>query len=269
MAKKYEDLDFTDDFMFGKVLYHNPELCQELLELILNKKIRKICFPETQKSISITGDSKGVRFDIYMEDSENIIYDVEMQTTTNENLPKRSRYYHSMLDLNLIEKGMDYKSLKKCYVIFLCKKNIGRLPIYAYRMRCDADPDVELRDDVRTVFVNSYGSSAGISQELKEFLTYIRTGQASGDPESLTRRLQNCVIHARKRKEWRAEYMTLLMRDQEMREEGLKEGHKEINQLIAALISDNRLDDLKRSAADGPFQEQLLREYGIRKYESV
>ena len=95
MAKEYEELDFTDDFMFGKVLYHNPELCKELLELILNKKIRKICFPETQKSISITGDSKGVRFDVYTEDSENIIYDVEMQTTTNENLPKRSRYYHN------------------------------------------------------------------------------------------------------------------------------------------------------------------------------
>ena len=63
--------------------------------------------------------------------------------------------------------------------------------------------------------------------------------------------------------------MTLLMRDQEMREEGLREGYNEINQLIEALISDNRLDDLKRSTVDGPFQEQLLREYGIRKYENV
>ena len=49
VAKKYEELDFTDDFMFGKVLYHNPDLCRELLELILNRKIKKICFPETQK----------------------------------------------------------------------------------------------------------------------------------------------------------------------------------------------------------------------------
>ena len=53
------------------------------------------------------------------------------------------------------------------------------------------------------------------------------------------------------------------------REEGLKEGHNEINQLIAALISDNRLDDLKRSTIDEPFQKQLLREYRIGKYESI
>ncbi len=64
--------------MFEKVLYYNPELRRELLEMILNRNIKKICFPETQKSIPIIGDSKGVRFDVYTENSENIIYNVEM-----------------------------------------------------------------------------------------------------------------------------------------------------------------------------------------------
>ena len=297
--------NFTDDFMFGKVLYNHPELCRELLELILDKKIRKIQFPEVQKSISVTGDGKGVRFDIYTEDSENIVYDVEMQTTSDENLPKRSRYYHSMLDLSLIEKGRDYKELKKCYVIFICKRNIGRFPIYSYRMRCDAAPEIELGDDTRTIFVNAYGSSKGISKKLREFLAYIKTGEPSNDPKSLTRKLQSCVIQARKHKEWRTEYMTLLMKYQEMmeegrkeglkegrkeglkegrkeglkegrkeglkegRKEGLEEGHIEINQLVAALIADNRMDELKRSAVDKMFQEQLLKEYQIGRYESA
>lgn len=39
MIKKYEDLDFTDDFMFCKVLTSNPELCKELLELIIGRKV--------------------------------------------------------------------------------------------------------------------------------------------------------------------------------------------------------------------------------------
>ena len=37
--KRYEDLTFTDDFMFCKVLQSNPELCKEVTELILGKKI--------------------------------------------------------------------------------------------------------------------------------------------------------------------------------------------------------------------------------------
>ena len=34
MAKKYEELTFTDDFMFCKILELYPEICRELLELI-------------------------------------------------------------------------------------------------------------------------------------------------------------------------------------------------------------------------------------------
>ena len=34
MAKNYDELTFTDDFMFCKVLENNPEICRELLEMI-------------------------------------------------------------------------------------------------------------------------------------------------------------------------------------------------------------------------------------------
>ena len=37
MAKRYEELTFTDDFMFCKVLQNNPDICKELTELILEK----------------------------------------------------------------------------------------------------------------------------------------------------------------------------------------------------------------------------------------
>lgn len=76
--KKYEELKFTDDFMFSKVLQNNPGLCKEILELILDKKINRISAPEKQKTIDITADAKGVRFDIYVEDDRNTVYDVEM-----------------------------------------------------------------------------------------------------------------------------------------------------------------------------------------------
>ena len=39
--------------------------------------------------------------------------------------------------------------------------------------------------------------------------------------------MEEAVYKARNYEEWRQEYMTLLMRDQEMREEGRKEGIKE------------------------------------------
>lgn len=43
-----------------------------------------------------------------------------MQSTDKKNLPKRTRYYQGMIDLNIINKGEDYNKLKKSYVIFIC-----------------------------------------------------------------------------------------------------------------------------------------------------
>ena len=34
-----------------------------------------------------------------------------------DNLPKRMRYYQGMIDLNILEKGENYKNLKKSFVI--------------------------------------------------------------------------------------------------------------------------------------------------------
>ena len=60
--------------------------------------------------------TSGIRFDVYSEDDSGIVYDCEMQTSKKDNLPKRTRYYQGMIDLNLLERGADYKELKKSYV---------------------------------------------------------------------------------------------------------------------------------------------------------
>ncbi|MCR5023823.1 MAG: Rpn family recombination-promoting nuclease/putative transposase [Lachnospiraceae bacterium] len=79
-------------------------MCIELVEMITGRKIKSIIKPESQKSIRLTYDGKGVRFDVYFEDEENVIYDIEMQASKKYNLRKRSRYYQGMIDLNVLGK---------------------------------------------------------------------------------------------------------------------------------------------------------------------
>lgn len=50
--------------------------------------------------------------------------------------------------------------------------------------------------------------------------------------------LKKAVQKAKKHEEWKVEYMTLLMRDNEMREEGRKEGRKD---LLFSLVKDGTL----------------------------
>ena len=105
--KKYEELDITDPFIFAKVM-SEKELCKPLLENILNIKIRDIVYVDYEETIQMTAKSKGIRLDIYVEDDDNTVFNLEMQTTTYKELPKRSRYYQGIIDLNMIEKGESY-----------------------------------------------------------------------------------------------------------------------------------------------------------------
>ena len=136
-TKEYDKLRITDDFMFAKVM-RNQKLCKKLLEVILNVKIDKIEYCEEQKTIDITKDAKSIRLDVYVRDGRDTIYNVEMQTVDTKNLPKRSRYYQGLIDLNLIEKGEVYNKLNKSYVIFICMSDVfkkGR-HIYTFENIC-------------------------------------------------------------------------------------------------------------------------------------
>ena len=208
-SKKYEELTFTDDFMFCKVLENNHELCKELLELLLNIKIKKVESVNKQKSIDITADAKSVRLDVYLEDTEMSVYDVEMQAAIKRDLPKRSRYYQGMIDLNQIEKGAKYSELKKSYIIFICMSDPfeNNLPVYTFENF-------------------AAGSTEDVPDALKEFLNYLKSGMAVEN--TFTGRIDDEVRRARKHLEWRTEYMTLQMHYDEIAEEARAETRNEI-----------------------------------------
>ena len=42
--KQYEELTFTDNFMFCKIMENNPAVCKKVLEIILGKRIKEISF---------------------------------------------------------------------------------------------------------------------------------------------------------------------------------------------------------------------------------
>ena len=225
--KKYEELTIADDFMFAKILQNNPDLCKELLELFLGKKIGEIVQLNKQLPIEITADGRGVRFDVYMEDDENTIYEIEMQKTDESFLPQRSRYYQGMIDLNQMERGAKFSELKKSYIIFICLKNpyeaAGRHK-YSFYTVCREDETIELEDGAKKIFLSAQGSQNDVSDDLAAFLSYVAGNAPASD---LSRRLDDLVEKARSHKEWKVEYMTLLERDERMREEGRVEGLKE------------------------------------------
>lgn len=59
---------------------------------------------------------------------------VEMQVANTE-IFKRSRYYHSQIDMELLSTGIDYEQLPESYVIFICDFDPIGLGKYKYTRR--------------------------------------------------------------------------------------------------------------------------------------
>lgn len=77
--KSWEELTFTDDYMFKLVMSKHPNFIKKLLNIILQVNVREIRFHETEKNLKDSYDGHGIRFDLYVEDSDNTVYDIEMQ----------------------------------------------------------------------------------------------------------------------------------------------------------------------------------------------
>ena len=222
MAKAYEELELQDDFMFG-VIMRDPKYCKPFLETILGIKIRKLEYPESQKTIDLSAGAKGVRLDVYVEDEKNTVFDMEMQVHIKRNLAKRMRYYQGMIDLNILEKGGDYNELKKSYVIFICTFDPygqGR-HLYSFEYLCDQDPSLTFGDETVKIILNTKGTMDDVSPEMKRLLEYI-DGQAASD--EFTRELDDAVQSVRRNEKWRLDYMTLQQEYREKYNEGLEAG---------------------------------------------
>ncbi|MCM1127111.1 MAG: Rpn family recombination-promoting nuclease/putative transposase [Lachnospiraceae bacterium] len=219
--KAFEELQIKDDFMFS-VIMRNPKFCKPFLERILNIKISHIEYPKSQAIIDISADAKSVRLDIYVEDGKETVYNIEMQTTENRNLPKRTRYYQGMIDLNILEKGDNYKDLKRSFVILVCTFDLfgeGR-HIYTFENRCIQNLELSLGDDTTKIILNTKGTMDDVTPEMKKLLDFIDGKEPEDD---FTRELDEAVQSVRKNEKWRLDYMTLQMNYQEKYEQGVEQ----------------------------------------------
>ena len=228
-SKSWDELTFADNFLFCKILESEPELCRQLLELLLHIRIDHLEVPQAERTMQETIESKSVRFDVYTKD-DNRIFDLEMQTTDTKNLPKRARYYQSIIDMDNLSRGENYNKLKDSYVIFLCLDDIFRkgLPVYTFENVCREDKKTKLNDGAVKVFFNAAECDKLKTKEERDFFHFLK-GESAGT--GLSQSILEKVEFAKKNMTWRRQYMTWQQTiDEEKyyaREEGREEGAQE------------------------------------------
>lgn len=213
MGRKLRELTIKDDFMFGAVM-SDPENCRELLEMILSISIDRIEVSK-EKSMVYHPEYKGVRLDVYARDEENTCYNVEMQASRRPVLGKRSRYYQSQMDMEMLQSGRDYEELPKSFVVFICDFDpFGKeLYRYTFKMKCEEDVNVELEDARQIIFLSTQGKNREeVPKELVTFLEYVKADLEESQKDfhnSYVRRLQDSVQRVKANREMEERFMLL------------------------------------------------------------
>ena len=256
----WDAITIKNNFLFQETL-RNKSLCKQLLERVLHIQVKTIRYMETEKTMKAQLSSKNTRLDVYVEDKDGNVADIEMQTTDTKSvinyderdektiireLPLRTRYYQNIIGTNMLRKGMHYRELKKAYVIFICTFDpFGTgLPVYHFTYRCKENGNLQMGDLTENIFLNVKAADKTDDEELAAFLRYVN-GQKPDS--SFTKKLDEEATRIKNNDDWRLKAMTLDMEIKDMKkrerekgkQEGLKAGKQERTLEIAkAMLAD-------------------------------
>ena len=277
MKKTFQELTIKDPFMFAATM-SDEEQCKAFLEIVLEMEIAQVSVI-TEKTIAYHPEYHGIRLDVLaVEEGINRRFNVEMQVKDKKNLPKRSRYYHSQLDMDALLTGVDYNHLPDTYVIFICDYDPFGDRLYRYTI-CNhcKENDKDVDDGDYTIWLSSKGNNvAEESGELVKFLQYVEDPEKESDSEGeFVKSLKEQIAAIKRNREWEGRFMLLEEMIADEREEAMAEGHakglaegeqltlKKMNRLTQLLAKQNRIDDLVKAANDADYQEQLFKEFHL------
>lgn len=237
LEKELKDLNLLDRFLFAEAM-EDPEIVEMVLEILLGKEVVLKHLPQVEKEKRSTLWSRQVKLDIWAMDEEETVYNAEVQKKNTLNLPRRSRFYHSLIDSRLLKKGtIDFNELNDVYVIMIMPFDLFGKGLYQYtfRMECEEIPGLRLEDGAVRIFFNTHGRKPeNMNPELPALLRYFEhttTETAEASSSKTIQKIHEKIQAIKADEEIGVKYMNAweekLMERQEGYEAGMKEGHLE------------------------------------------
>ncbi len=247
----WDSLTFANNYVFQEVL-KNKKLCKYLIERILHIQIKDIRYLIAERHInSARISSKSIRLDVYVENQEGTVLDIEMQvtgdnstvysdkdeTTVIKGLPLRTRYYQSLISMDMLKQGMKYRELRKSYVIFICTFDpFGKgLPMYHFTYRCKEDNTLEMGDLTENIYLNARAADKAKDTALADFLCYVISGKAGSE---FTQAIDAETKRVTNDEDWRERYVTWEMDLKIIQEDAEKKGEKKKALAIAKSLKE-------------------------------
>ena len=240
--KPIEEMNVIDDFLFSEIMADEKnglEVCRLILSCVLKREVKNIHFIAQRTVPGVSEKSHGIRLDAYVEEENGDdinVYDIEpdKQSSKKTGLPKRSRYYGDLIDIQLLNKGIDYDKLPELVTIFILSYDpFGENSMYYEAGTViKTHPHLPYNDGVRRIYLYANGELSKEDNKdehaLKNLLRYINESTQANVTDDNTRKLDDIVSRTKTRKDIGIRYMKSWERERELKKEGREEGRQDL-----------------------------------------
>ncbi|WP_026491607.1 hypothetical protein [Butyrivibrio sp. XPD2002] len=281
--KKIEDMTLVNNFLFNSVM-ENPATAKKVASIIISTIVgHEVIIKGAVGEKVLTGIDNGmhgVRFDALIaaeadgSATSDVAYDVEVEDRAADRtgIPRRQRFYSSMVDSKLLESNTPYEKLLDYVSITVLSYDpfgVGDM-YYEAKTVLTSHPDLCYDDGRVNYFFYGKGKDnlppdKFNGKAVADLVRYIVTGNKPTQPLSSLLELDGIVSSVKKKSEVTKSYMKEWDRqrihDIELTEQVTKEVTSEIQDVYNWLYSENRVDDIGKASTDPGYYQKVLKEY--------
>lgn len=159
-----------DDFM-RSLFKKNKELVQLVLRIITGKPDLQVVSFETQADMKRVTGARTICLDAYATDTAGKKYDIEIQRADRGAGPYRARYHSSVMDIENLDKGEQFKALPDTYTLFITEKDFfgEKEPVYQIQ-RMNLTTGKSFDDGAYILYVNGeYRGDSDVGKLMHDF----------------------------------------------------------------------------------------------------
>ena len=239
--RKLEDLNMIDAFLFDKAtasVKNAITISKVIIKRATGLDVQNIVV-ETEKQIpGMDLNKRGVRLDVYLTEEDMKagkdilrLFDIEPNNYYEPDLPRRSRFYQSLIDSQLLPTDTPFRKLPDIFMIWILPYDPfgdDRM-IYTVKNMVVENNQIVYNDGSTKIFLYTKGTKGG-SKELKDLLTYMEHTTFANAVDSDLKEIQEIVDNVKADSRERERFMTLqemiYYEKRDSREAGYQDGQE-------------------------------------------
>lgn len=158
--------------LFMRVALNDVPACQYVLRILTGIQDLQVKEIRTQYEISKL-TSHDARLDVFAEDSNGKLYDIEIQRSDAIDHARRTRFYGAMIDSSYLEKGTTYSELPEVHIIYLSETDLWRKGKTCYKVKkLFEGTDISYDDGIHIMYVNAAVNDGSEIARMMQYFTH-------------------------------------------------------------------------------------------------